>query len=266
MARYPRRMPAAPQLFSATVARSRQVSPSFRRVSLSGPELTAFDWQGHDHWFRLFLPPAPDEPLHLPRLRGRSWWPSYLAIPEPGRPHVSNYTVAAYRRLGGVAELDVDVVLHGHDGEPGGAVARWAVAAEPGSPVGLLDQGLLFDPPEDAGEYVLAADETGLPAVRGILAGLPADASGVAFVEVPRPGDVTGLPAPAGVAVRWLPRNGQAGPPGGRALAALAAYTPRPDAYAFVVGEAGLATGGRRALRAAGLPASRITFSGFWKA
>jgi NADPH-dependent ferric siderophore reductase len=157
-------------------------------------------------------------------------------------------------------------VLHGHDGEFGGAVARWAVSAEPGSPVGLLDQGLLFDPPEDAAEFVLLGDETGLPALRGILASLPADASGVALLEVPQPGDAAEVTAPAGVRVEWLARNGHGGVPGQLALAALESLAPRPDAYAFVVGESGLATGGRRALKKAGLPVSRITFSGFWKA
>ncbi|MDR3360273.1 MAG: SIP domain-containing protein [Bifidobacteriaceae bacterium] len=38
-----------------------------------------------------------------------------------------------------------------------------------------------------------------------------------------------------------------------------------PADYTFVVGEAGLATAGRRLLGRQGLPKSRITFKGFWK-
>ena len=260
-------MPADPQLYPARVLASERLSPSFQRVTVGGEGLAGFAWLGRDHWFRLFLPPAPDADLLLPDVHGRTWWRAYQAIPEAVRPHCSNYTVAGFRSVPGGGELDIDVVLHRHDGALGGAVARWAADAPPGSAVGLLDQGVLFDPPEDATEFHLACDETGLPGVRGILAGLDGNASGLAVIEVPTPGDVTDLAAPAGVDVRWLPREAADGrTPGRLALAALQQATPRPDGYAYVVGESGLATGGRRALRRAGLPVSRITFSGFWKA
>ena len=54
--------------------------------------------------------------------------------------------------------------------------------------------------------------------------------------------------------------------PGEGALAALLSRSAAdPRAYAYVVGESALATGGRRHLHAAGLPKNRITFSGYWK-
>ena len=269
MARYPRLMPTAPRLFTARVVSTERLSPSFQRVRIAGPELAEFDWQGRDHWFRLFLPPAdaaPGAELRLPKVSGRSWYRSYLLIPGEVRPHCSNYTVAGFRRTDEGGELDIDVVLHFHHDEPGGAVAGWVLRAEPGSPVGLLDQGVMFDPPEDTDSLVLAADETGLPGVRGILASLPADAHGVAILEVPTAADVQELVAPDGVQVRWLHRDGSPEAAGRLALAALETINPSPSAYAFVVSESGLATGGRRALRRAGLAVARITFSGFWKA
>lgn len=274
MARYPRLMPTAPGLFTASVARTERLSPSFQRVTLQGSDLAAFEWLGLDHWFRLFLPPYPGAPLHLPKVNGRSWYRSYLMIPTAERPHCSNYTVADFRPADGAGELDIDVVLHWHDGALGGAVAEWAVSAQVGSPVGFLDQGVMFDPPHDASEFYLAADETGIPGLRGILRGLGAEASGAAFLEVPTAEDAAQLasvvggtePVPAGVTVHWLPREDAAARPGQAALAELAKVAPSPDAYAFVVGESGLATDGRRALKRAGLPTSRITFSGFWKA
>jgi NADPH-dependent ferric siderophore reductase len=265
MARYPRLMPTAPQLFTATVVRTERVSPTFQRVTIAGPELARFEWHGLDHWFRLFLPPG-NAPLHLPKVSGRSWYRSYLLIPGSERPHCSNYTVAGFRHTGDGGELDIDVVLHWHEGELGGTVAAWAVNAEVGSPVGFLDQGVMFDPPEDAAEVVIACDETGLPGVRGILRDLDASTTGTALLEVPTPADAAEVAAPAGVSVTWLPRDDAHAVPGRLALAALERVTPQPDAYAFVVGESGLATGGRRALKKAGLPPSRITFSGFWKA
>ena len=266
MASYPRLMPDDPRMFTARVVRTGRLSPSFQRVTIESPELAEFEWRGLDHWFRLFFPLSADAGLRLPDVRGRLWWKSYLAIPDEQRPHCSNYTVAGYRRLDDRAELDIDVVLHWHEGRLSG-VAAWSVAAEPGSPVGILDQGVLFDPPRDTTGYVLVADESGLPAVRGILRDLPADAVGTAIIEVPAGGDVVAVEAPDGVAVHWGPRDETGERVGARALRALAAVdVPGEASYAFVVGESGLATEGRRTLHRAGLAKDRITFSGFWKA
>uniref|UniRef100_UPI0015F77A09 SIP domain-containing protein n=1 Tax=Curtobacterium sp. ME26 TaxID=2744254 RepID=UPI0015F77A09 len=75
------------------------------------------------------------------------------------------------------------------------------------------------------------------------------------------------LDAPAGVQVTWIVREDtEHAVPGRAALAELQRYVPVDDrGYAFVVGESTLATEGRRHLHRAGLPKSRITFSGFWK-
>lgn len=266
MASYPPLMPTHPRMFTAAVVRTERISPTFQRVTIASGGLAGFEWRGMDHWFRLFFPLQPGGPLLLPEVSGRQWWKSYLRIPESERPHCSNYTVAAFRRSGDAAELDIDVVLHWHEGAMSG-VAAWAVDASPGSPVGLLDQGVLFDPPADTEQYVLVADESGLPAVRGILRDLPSDAVGTAIIEVPAPGDVHPVQAPEGVQVQWVTRHDPGEQVGHRALQALQGCpTVRAKAYAFVVGESSLATQGRRTLHRAGLAKNRITFSGFWKA
>ena len=266
MASYPRLMPAAPRMFTAEVVRSERVSPSFQRVTIASTDLAGFDWRGLDHWFRLFLPLPGARELTLPTVTGRQWWKSYLEIPEHDRPRCSNYTVAAYRPCGDVAELDIDVVLHWQQGTLSG-VAEWSVDAQPGSPVGLLDQGVLFDPPSDTDQYLLVSDESGLPALRGILRDLPPDAVGTAIIEVPAEGDVHAVDAPCGVDVQWVPREVTGDRVGHRALNALRnCPIDRPKAYAFVVGESSLATQGRRTLHRAGVPKDRITFSGFWRA
>lgn len=266
MSRYPRLMPTAPRLFTATVRRSTRLSPSFQRVTITDPSLTDFPWLGRDQWFRLFLPASTGQPLQLPRVNGRAWYRSYLGIPEPERPHCSNYTVAGYRRGPESAELDIDVVLHGHGDELGGTVARWAVGAEPGSPLGLLDQGGIFDPPDDTEHLLLACDETGLPGVCGILRDLPRDAVGQAHLEVPTSADIRDLPLPPGLQVEWLPRDDASCQPGTLALAAVHAARLPALSYAYLVGESTLATSGRRALKKVGLPVSRISFTGYWKA
>jgi len=152
------------------------------------------------------------------------------------------------------------------DGQLEGRAAIWACGARPGDELALLDQGCIFDCPDDATEVVIAAEETGLPAVVGIARSLPRDAVGRIIQEVPSALDIRDLDAPVGVTVTWLVRGAVHAVPGRAALAELQRHVPSDDrGYAFVVGESRLATEGRRHLHRAGLPKSRITFSGFWK-
>ncbi|NRD27293.1 siderophore-interacting protein [Frigoribacterium sp. VKM Ac-2836] len=287
--------PAEPRLHRLEVLRSKRVSPSFQRVTVVGDDLHEFGDMGFDQWFRLFLPLPGSGSLRLPRATTSLWYAQYLAIPEPERPHCANYTVREFRPAGSGAsssdasraQLDIDFVLHrGDSGELEGGAAIWACAARPGDALGLLDQGVLFNAPDDATEIHLVADETGLPGTEGIVRSLHRASVGSVIQEVPTRADVRPLDAPDGVEVTWVVRDeldpralgggaGAAGAgagagadflPGEGALAALLSRSAAdPRAYAYVVGESALATGGRRHLHAAGLPKDRITFSGYWK-
>ena len=263
MAKIPRLMPENPRLFRASVVRTERHTPSIHRVTIASDEIRDFPFLGFDHWFRLFLPRPDQDAFRMPDLDGRRWWPSFLAIHEDVRPHCANYTVAAFRPE--VGELDVDFVVHcDPDGEPEGRAAIWACGARPGDELAMLDQGCIFDCPDDATEVIVAAEETGLPGVVGIAASLPRHAVGRIIQEVPTAADVRVLDAPLGVEVTWIVREHVV--PGRAALAELQRHVPTDDrGYAFVVGESTLATEGRRHLHRAGLPKSRITFSGFWK-
>lgn len=314
--------PADPRVHRLEVLRSERVSPSFQRVTVVGDDLHEFGDMGFDQWFRLFLPLPGSDSLRLPGATTSLWYAQYLAIPEAERPHCANYTVREFRPAGAAgagagagaggaagagagaagaagasrAELDIDFVLHrGESGELEGGAAIWACAARPGDALGLLDQGVLFNAPDDATEIHLVADETGLPGTEGIVRSLHRASVGSVIQEVPTRADVRPLDAPDGVEVTWVVRDeldarelgalgfgsralggddahgrgaGGAGgaAPGEGALAALLSRSAAdPRAYAYVVGESALATGGRRHLHAAGLPKNRITFSGYWK-
>lgn len=265
MAKRTRTAPKIPRLYRVEVLRAGRLTPHMQRVTVGGESLTQFPWLGFDHWFRLFVRLPHQSDFDLPELSGKKWWDPYLAIPEETRPHCSNYTIADLRMAEG--ELDIDFVVHkGPSGEPEGPAAIWACAATPGEQLAVLDQGILFDPPADATEVTIVADESGLPGVCGILRSLPADTVGRVILEVPTGADRRELTAPPGVEITWIDREDHGVVPGVRALKALQALD-RVDAggYGFVVGESKLATGGRRHLHRIGLPKDRITFSGFWK-
>ncbi|MFD3453922.1 siderophore-interacting protein [Streptomyces sp. NPDC058691] len=265
MAKIPRLMPQNPRLFRAEVVRTERISPSMQRVTVTGADLAEFSWMGYDHWFRLFMQLPHQATLRLPEFTGDRWWQPYLAMPEDERPHCANYTVAGHRP--GTAEMDIDFVVHrGPTGELEGRAAIWACAARPGDGLAVLDQGLMFDRPQDASEVLVVADESGLPATTGIARSLPRDTVGRLIQEVPSEGDRRELDAPAAMTVTWVVRDGAHAVPGQAALGELRRHTTVDTAaYAFIVGESGLSTKGRRHLHRAGLPKDRITFSGFWK-
>ncbi|MFD7310696.1 siderophore-interacting protein [Promicromonospora sp. NPDC059942] len=276
-----------PHVVMAEVVSTKQVSPNMMRVTLGGDELDRFTPAGYDQWFRLFLPRAGQDMLRLPTRTSGLWYAEYLTTPKARRPWVRNYTVRAARP--DLNELDVDFVLHagddapdgsaGHDGEhvgghaaghAAGPGAGFAQAAEQGLRVGLLDQGVAYNPRHDHDWTLLVADESGLPAVAGICESLPDDARGLAVVEVPTAADTQEFRAPAGVEVRWVVRS-DADPhavPGQAALAELCALDlgHTGDVYAFTIGESALATGARRHLVGErGVPKAHVDFVGYWR-
>lgn len=247
-------------LVHVEVLRREQISPHMTRVTFGGPDLRRFRYRGFDQWFRLAIPArAEDRFDNLPPRFGLGGYLKYRSLPKDTRPVIRNYTVRGFRA--GAAELDVDFLIHGSEGLAG----PWAAAVEPGARAALIDQGCGWRP-IPAARTLLVADESGLPAVAGILRDMPRDAAGHALIELSDPADRQDLAAPEGMHIRWLTRGGGQ-VPGAAALPALAGLEGvGEDLYAFTVGESGLATGARRHLvRERGISKHRVTFCGYWR-
>ena len=143
---------------------------------------------------------------------------------------------------------------------------------------------------------VLAGDETAVPAVCAILESLESLGDGprsvTALLEVPEAGDAMDVALPAGVTLRWLPRDGAAR--GARLVPAVHAAlcelgiastpaappeeigdellweVPDTDAasgcYAWLAGEAGVVkTLRRRLVGDLGVPRGSVAFMGYWR-
>lgn len=247
-------------LLRVQVLRRQQVTPHMTRVTFGGADLRRFEYRGFDQWFRLALPIRDDLGLdRMPDRFGMRGYLRYLTVPKGMRPVVRNYTVRDFRAAG--PELDVDFLVHGSDGVAG----PWAQRAEPGDEAALIDQGCGWKP-VPARWHLIAADESGLPAVAGILRDLPREATGHALIELFDERDAQAMEPPPGFTVHWLVREPEAAP-GSSLLPALAALQfPPGDPYAFAVGESALATGVRRYLvRERGIDKGRVTFCGYWK-
>ena len=290
------------RFYAVSVARVRRLSPSFVRVTLAGDDLDELADNGYDQRVKLLLPAADGGFAHLGS--GPSWYADWRQLPDERRPPIRTYTVRAVRAAR--REVDLDMVLHGDTGP----ASRFASSAAPGDRAMLLGPnslfpgrhgGLEFRPPGDhVGPTLLAGDETAVPALLSILSALPRDAYGEAVLEVPDPGDITPLDAPAGVRITWLVRGGgrsrlpdavrgavaRIGPVGGPTGVPTA---PEPDSgstagaddqplwdvpeeaavaglYAWLAGESTVITGLRRHLvRELGVDRRAVAFMGYWK-
>lgn len=260
--------PRTPDLITLRVLRRERISPHFARVTLGHGDIELFEPMGYDQWFRLFIPVQGGTLERVPRKLTTGAYLRYLTISKTKRPVLRNYTVRAYRADGPEGpELDVDFVLHGSaaDGTAGPA-ASWAETCAKGDPVALLDEGIGFNPPPDTSQVFLVADESGLPAVAGILDSLPADAAGRAIVEIPSGGDAQDLRIPSGVRVDWTVRE-NGGTPGHAALAAaIESGIPGEPFFGWTVGEQSLPAAMRRHWVEAGVPKEHIMFCGYWRA
>nr|WP_278258507.1 siderophore-interacting protein [Nocardioides convexus] len=207
-------------LSEVEVVRAERVSPSFVRVELGGAALAELGTPGPvlDQRFKIIFPNAAGD---LPSFADAdaSWWTSWMEIPEDERGSMRTYTVRDVLGEGTQTRLVVDIVVHeAHEDDPlDGAGNKWALQARAGQRLVIMaprrghEFGGIEWSPGDASRLLLVGDETAVPAIRGVLRDLPADASGAAFLEVPVDGDVLDdVTAPAGVSVTWLPRNGGA--------------------------------------------------------
>ncbi|NLG20948.1 MAG: siderophore-interacting protein [Actinomycetales bacterium] len=196
------------RFFDVTVARLEQLSPSFLRVTFTGQDLHEYADLGLDARMKLVLPAPEGAYEHLPR--GEDWFQQWRGLPEEHRNPIRTYTTRAVRPE--VAEVDVDVVLHGD----AGPASRWANRVQVGDAAVLMGPNALSDGPHGGAEFrvpdagcpvLLAGDETAVPALATILEQLPADTTGAAFLEVPVEGDQLPVTGPPGVTVTWLARG-----------------------------------------------------------
>ncbi|QDQ98890.1 siderophore-interacting protein [Tomitella fengzijianii] len=259
--------PADTELLTLEVLGSERLSTSFSRVTLGGGDVGRFRYAGFDQWFRLFIPVAEDSLSRLPAKLDTLAYMRYLTISKTTRPVLRNYSVSGFRADGPRGpELDVDFVLHGQDA-PGSAghAAAWSLTCGPGDAVAVYDEGVGFNPDPSLRSVILAADESGLPALGGVLSSLDPDMRGTAFVEVPDADDRRELEHPEGIDVRWIVREPGAAPGESVLAAACATAVPPERFYGWVVGEQSLASGLRRHWVRGGVSKNDIMFCGYWR-
>lgn len=179
------------------VVRVEDLSPSMRRIHLSGEQLHNFPRNSDGAHIKLMLPQAHQQIPVLPTLgeNGPIW-------PEAHeRPIVRTYTVANYDEH--LRILAVDFVKHGDNGP----ASKWVMQAQIGHKIGVVGPAGPARHDVSADYFLLITDLSGLPAVRSVLAALPSDAKGEVWIEVQYSVDVIALSQAKGVRVHWLIRG-----------------------------------------------------------
>jgi NADPH-dependent ferric siderophore reductase len=242
--------------FTMTVTDTVDLSPHVRRITFRADEFATHRLTGPDEYFGLLMPPAGAATLTMPSEDKINVRQAIRKLPEGQQPDLRWYTIRALRTAD--SEIDVDFILHG-DAGPG---TRWASRAHAGQVVGFRAGNGTYRPTHP-GRRLLAADETALPALCAIFesegaANVDALEALDAFVEVPDESYQVDLP------VTWLHRGDDA--PGTAILPAIADASTTDLGYAWLCGEAALATGLRRHLvKERGVDRRRILFSGYWR-
>ncbi len=244
------------KLRQTQVARVEQLSPRMRRVTFTGPELDGFVSLAADDHVKLFFPaPGQDRPV-LPQLGG-----SGMTYPDGAiRPAVRDYTPRRYdpqRR-----ELVVEFVLHG-----AGPATAWAAQAAPGQWVGVGGPKGSRLAPEDCDTFLLAGDETALPAIARHLEEMRPGARALVLTEVADAQEERHLPTAANASVAWLSRGG-AQPGTSRVLEQALHELSLPSGYfhAWIAAEIGVARRLRQYLiEEEGLARDQIRAAGYWR-
>ncbi|MFF0817409.1 siderophore-interacting protein [Rhodococcus sp. NPDC003318] len=242
------------------VLRTTEVTPRMRRITVGGEQLrafrsgdldvTAFRTEAADDYVKVFLAEEGESEPVLPEQHdGHLHWPRKPA------PVARAYTVRRFDA--DLGELDLDFVVHGH-----GVAGNWARDAKPGDVLHLAGPKASTIPPVGAEWWLLAGDETALPAVGRYVETHEDSAALHAVVLVDGPAEEQSeLPG-----VTWVHRR--PGVSDATLLAdAVRAAAPRSgDGWMWVAGEAAIVRELRSVAKELGIPKHQLDASGYWRA
>ena len=256
-----------PRLSATTTVRKRREPPPFQKVEVSrvearrgrmvritvtGSALEGFDPGLPASSVRVLLPTDSKE-LVLP-----TWTGNEFLFEDGSRPTIRTLTPLRFDpdRL----ELDIEIVLHGH-----GPLSTWAEVARPGDPAAVSGPGRGYEIDPTARSFLLAGDESALPAIETLLRALSPESEVRVLIEVGQPDDRLELPAHPGASLESVTHD-PGSPPGASLVAAVTSLRIDPETRVWAAGEAAAMQRIRRYLtEECDHPRSRIVVRGYWK-
>lgn len=254
-----------PPAFRALRLASRtELTPDFLRLRLRADDpdaLAGFRAPGAGDHGRVFVGRADDEWAVSADADG-------VTVGEFRVETIVDYSVAE-------GWVDLDVLVHREaDGSPAGLIGHWAAEAPLGAAAVLSDPKgsvLLIGAPE---AWVLAGDDSAIPAVRRylrLLAERAPGAPGVVLLETEREPAALGLEYPDDVEVRILTPGAEPAAALAAALAGLDRPRPAPtsaegaDVFVFACAEQSIVAPARALLGRWGIDVEHAVVKGYWK-
>lgn len=228
------------------------ITPLMRRIRLAG-DMDGFASVGHADHIKAFFFPEGVEPKLAPIGDGGA------EFAEGERPQMRDYTPRYWSVDEGWIELDF--VLHG-DGPASGWAAQATVGQKLviGGPRGSLVVPAAYD------WYLLAGDETALPALGRRIEELPAASRIIAIIEVDSVAEEQSFETEARLSLTYLYRDGRPAGTTSLILDAIKAMSfPPGDAYAYIAGESTMSKAVKAHLiETRGFNPEYIKAAGYW--
>ncbi len=210
------------------------------RVTFAGPELGGLVVDQPAASARLLLPSPPGRGLVIP-----TWTGNEFLLPDGQRPVIRTFTP-----LGSEFELAFDIVIH-----DGGIASEWVSVAERGDPAAVSGPGRGFVVDPEVDRYVLAGDESAIPAIRQLLDALAPATAVTVFLDA-RPGARQELSRHPNASVEWSVSL----------LRAIRDQEITPRSHVWAAGEAAAMQAIRRHLfEERSIPRRQATIRGYWK-
>ena len=247
--------------------RTRREPPAFHRAAVVdrhdlGGRLAAVDLRFGDlGWLdgvepaasvRLLLPSAPGQALEIPQWNGNEF-----LLADGRRPTLR--TLTPLTTDGDVLRLAI--LRHG-----GSPLSSWLERCGPGDQVAVSGPGRGLTPDPAVGDWILAGDESAIPAIMTLLRAIPPPASIRVIVEADEhdPEDRPAMPDHVGASIDWG-TPGPGAPSGDTLVRRLAQVTVSPDTLLWAAGEAAAMQRIRRQLDRGSTPRSMTVVRGYWK-
>lgn len=245
---------APPPFRTVVVAASERVSARLQRITLDGPDLEGFTVSEPASSVRLLLPSVGRSDLVIP-----TWHGNEFLLSDGARPAIRTLTPSWSEAA--APPLTVDVVLH-----QSGLLTDWARTVPVGASVAVSGPGRGYHVDPSASAFVVAGDESALPALTQVLRAIPGSIPTQVVVETADPAAIERLPQRAGITIDSHLVAADA-PPGAAMSAALADLPIDPDTAVWVAGEAAAVQRVRRRFFVErGIARSQCTIRGYWKA
>ena len=242
-----------PPRFRRVSVRSKHLlSERMMRVVLGGDELAGFAIESAASSVRLLLPPPGEDHIEMPR-----WTGNQFELANGDRAPIRTFTPRHFdaERL----ELTLDVVLHDH-----GAATDWARRTDVGDEVAISGPGRSETLDPSAQSFLLAGDESAIPAIAQLLETIGRDRSIAVHIEISDPAARVELPDHPNATITWHDAVAGAAP-GDSFATAIEETSVLPDSI-WVAGEAATVQRLRTHLfDERGRTRRNVTARGYWK-